>query len=97
MKRIVYEQLHGYLTKFSLLSECQFGIQKFHSTATALLDWTNSWYTNIDRKIYNLIVLIDLKKAFDTVDHKMLLNKIELYGIKGHALSLLKSYLTNRS
>ena len=46
--------------------------------------------------MFNLVVLIDLKKAFDTVDHQILLRKLELYGIKGQALTLLKSYLTNR-
>ena len=52
---------------FELLSDCQFGFRKFHSTATALLDCTNDWYMNLDRKMFNLVVLIDLKKAFDTV------------------------------
>ena len=47
--------------------------------------------------MFNLVVLIDLKKAFDTVDFQILLRKLELYGIKGQALSLLKSYLTNRN
>ena len=46
--------------------------------------------------MFNLVVLIDLKKAFDTVDHQILLSKLELYGIKAQALNLLKSYLTNR-
>jgi hypothetical protein len=45
--------------------------------------------------MFNLVVLIDLKKAFDTVDHQILLKKLELYGIKGYALSFLESYISN--
>ena len=47
--------------------------------------------------MFNLVVLIDLKKAFDTVDHQILLRKLELYGVKDQALSLLNLYLSNRS
>ena len=79
-----------------MTSDSQFGFRKFHSTATALLDCTNDLYVNLDRKMFNLVVLIDLKKAFDTVDHQILLRKLELYGIKGQALTWLKSYLTNQ-
>ena len=97
MEHILYSQLYDYLSENSILSEKQFGFRKYHSTATALLDATNSWYINMDRKMFNLVVLIDLKKAFDTVDHEILLKKIEVYGIKGDALSVLTSYLTNRN
>ena len=97
MERILYDQLYNYLTKFELLSDSQFGFRKFLSTATALLNCTNDWYMNLDRKMFNIVVLIDLKKAFDTVDHQILLKKIELYGIKGQALSFLESYLSNRN
>jgi retron-type reverse transcriptase len=76
MKIILFDQLYDYLTKFQLLNDCQFGFRKSHSTATALLDCTNSWYINIDKKLFNLVVLIDLRKAFDTVDHQILLKKI---------------------
>ena len=62
MERIMYDQLYNYLTKFELLSDSQFGFRKSHSTATALLDCTNDWYMNLDRKMFNLVVLIDLKK-----------------------------------
>jgi exonuclease III len=97
MEKILYDQLYNYLSNFRLLSDSQFGFRKFHSTATALLDCTNDWYMNLDRKMFNLVVLIDLKKAFDTVDHQILLRKLELYGVKGQALSFLNSYLSNRS
>ena len=62
MERILYNQLCSYLTKFELLSDSQYGSRKFHSTASALLDCTNEWYVNLDRKMFNLVVLIDLKK-----------------------------------
>ena len=93
MEKILYDQLYNYLSNFNLLSDNQFGF-KFHSTATALLDCTNDWYTNLDRKMFNLVVQVDLKKAFDTVDHQILLRKLEIYGIKHHALALLESYLS---
>ena len=51
---------------------------------------------NIDKKICNLVVFIDLKKEFDTVNHDILLKKLEFYGIKGQTLGLLKSYLSNQ-
>ena len=52
---------------------------------------------NIDKKLFNLVVLINLKKAFDAVDHQILLKKLEIYGVKGDALALLKSYLIYRT
>ena len=97
MERILHDQLYNCLPKFDLFSVTKFEFRKFHSTAGALLDCTNEWYTNLDRKeMFNLVVLIDLKNAFDIVDHQILLRKKELYGIKGQAINLLESYLINR-
>ena len=62
MERILYDQLYNYLTKFRILSDCQFGFRKSHSTTTALLECTSEWYVNLDKKLFNLVVLIDLKK-----------------------------------
>ena len=90
MERIWYDQIHQYLSDNSSLSEHQFGFRKLHSTASALLDSTNSWYVNMDRKMFNLVVLLDLKKTFDMIDHSILLNKLELYGITGSALSMIR-------
>ena len=93
----MYEQLYEYFTTNNLLSEQQFGFRRFHSTSTALLDCTDEWYVKMDRGLYNLAVFLDLKKAFDTVNHDILLAKLELYGIKNTPLMLFKSYLSDRS
>jgi hypothetical protein len=72
MERILYDQLYNYLTKFELLmQDSQFGNRKFHSAASALLDYTNDWYVNLDRKMFNLVVLINLKKAFELLIMKV--------------------------
>ncbi|CAB4035214.1 Hypothetical predicted protein, partial [Paramuricea clavata] len=83
--------------KQNILSEHQFGFRQFHSTTTTLLDCTNEWYINMDRGLYNTVVLLDLKKAFDTVNHEILLRKFERYGFGNKALDLLSNYLTNRT
>ncbi|CAB4024243.1 Hypothetical predicted protein, partial [Paramuricea clavata] len=73
MERIMYDQMYEYLNQNNLFSKHQFGFRPYHSTTTTLLDYTNEWYTNMDRGLYNLVVFLDLKKAFDTVDHEILL------------------------
>ena len=67
-----------------------------HSVVSCLLNCTSDWYVNIDRKKFTAMIFIDLKKAFDTVDHKILLNKMRLYGIDGLEHQWFSSYLDNR-
>ena len=67
-----------------------------HSTMTVLLNSTNSWLVNMDRGLCNIVIFIDLKKAFDTVDHEILLQKMRRFGI-GDSSRLMHSYLTNQA
>ena len=95
-ERVVYDQLYRYLNSNGLLTKNQSGFRSLHSTVTSLLHLTNNWYLNIDKGMTNLIVLLDLAKAFDTVSHNILLKKLELYGLKGVTLDWFSSYLSNR-
>ena len=68
-----------------------------HSTADALLHSTNEWYRNMDDGMLNIAVFLDLKKAFDTVNHEILIGKLSFLGMQPCALNLITSYLENRS
>ena len=95
-ERVVYDQLYGYLDLNGLLTKNQSGFCSLHFTETALLHLTNNWYLNIDKDMTNLIVLLDLAKAFDTVSHNILFKKLELYCLKGVTLDWFSSYLSHR-
>ena len=79
------------------MSKHQSAFRTLHSTVTALLDATDSWAYNIDIGNVNAVVFLDLKKAFDTVDHHTLLSKLNPYGLTGVSHKLFSSYLDNRT
>ena len=76
-ERIVYDQLYNFLNSEEIISKQQSGFRSLHSTVTALLEAiaTDSWAFNIDRGYVNALVFLHLKKAFDTVDHEILVKK----------------------
>ena len=96
-EKIVYDQLYQYLNDNQLLSSCQSGFRSLHSTLTALLEATNSWSVNIDNGFLNGVVFIDLKKAFDTIDHEIILRKLSYFGADQATAKWFQSYLSNRT
>ena len=95
-EKIIFSQLYDYLSRNYLLSNRQSGFRPNHSTTTALLKVTEDWLDSLDRGNLVGIVMLDLKKAFDTVDHCVLLSKLQRLGVDGNALKWIEHYLSNR-
>ena len=97
LEKHVHNTLYQYLTDHDLLVTSQSGFRHKHSCETALLNIVNSWTKNIDDGLCTGVVFLDFKKAFDLVDHSVLLQKLSLYKINQNSLLWFKSYLDNRT
>ena len=95
-EKLAADQLYQHMYDNGLFSSEQSGFLRLHSTVTCLLKNTDDWYNGLDLGKLVGLVFIDLKKAFDTVDHDILCKKLEYYGIQERELAWFKSYLANR-
>ena len=96
-EKIVYKQLYSYLESKNVLSDSQFGFRHGRGTTKAILKHTRNVYRDLDDSRLHFSVYLDFKKAFDSVDHVVLLGKLYHYGVRGITLDWFRSYLNNRS
>ena len=90
------EQLQNYFETNKLFNTNQYAFRKKHSTEMACLQLTDNIIWMMEENKVPVNVFMDLSKAFDTIDHQILLNKLQFYGLKGTELELFVSYLSNR-
>ena len=96
IEKLMHKRLYNFLNLHDTLFINQFGFRKNNSTSFALIQITEKIKETIDNKKYGCGIFIDLRKAFDTVNHEILLKKLNHYGIRGIALDWFRSYLSNR-
>ena len=95
-ERIMYNKLYTFLTANNILYPLQFGFQKDRAIDHALIGMTEMIRLTLDNKRFGCGIFVDLQKAFDTVNHNILIAKLEHYGVRGNVLQWFKSYLYDR-
>ena len=96
LEKCFYNRLVLFLEECNILSDHQYGFRSGHSTSTALLELVNKVVKCFDNREIMLGLFLDLSKAFDTLDHTILLEKLKNYGIRGTLLNWCRSYLSDR-
>ena len=96
IERIMYNRLYNDLNENEILNDKQFGFRVGHSTEYAILELIDQVSNAFGNNSFVLGVFIDLSKAFDTVDHNIILEKQSMYGVNGNNLKWFHSYLSNR-
>ena len=97
LEELFAKRLNFFLPSYSVINNSQYGFKAKTSTSHALADATHYIMSNLDNRYFTMGIFINLRKTFDTVDHNILLIKIEFYGIRGMSGDFLRSYLSNRS
>ena len=95
-EKLIYSRIYKFLTKNNLISNKQFGFRSKYSTNHALVSITERIKSLLDDSQFVCGIFIDLEKAFDTVNHNILCDKLKYYGLRGNVNNNIQSYLTNR-
>ena len=95
-EKVIAKRITNFFDKNNVITPHQYGFRRNHSTDLAVTEIHNKLLKNMDEGKHTCTIFLDLAKAFDSVDHKILLGKLGKYGIRGGALKLLKSYLSER-
>src|SRR5438552_19211639 len=96
LSKIISNRLLSYINKFEMFNPAQYGFRKKHSTYMAMLNLYDKVSEAVDKNEFSIGVFINLSKAFDTINHDILIRKLDMYGIRGIPNLLIKSYLNNR-
>lgn len=97
LEQLIASRLNGFLERQGLIYNRQYGFRRGSSTLTATSEMLDDVYQDLDSSRFSGALLLDLKKAFDVINHELLLKKLMCYGVRGHAHTLIRSYLLGRT
>ena len=96
-EKIIHDRLYKFITNNRILTDAQFGFRKSSDTGLATFSLVTDLLESFKNKSYTICMFLDLKKAFDTIDRSILIQKLYNYGVRGNFLNMLKNYLQNRT
>ena len=97
LEKIVYKRTVRFLDRNNIIYNSQYGFREKHSCTDAVMELGTEILKARENNLNTISVFLDLSKAFDTLDPKILLGKLEIYGIRGIVLNWFESYLTKRT